>query len=188
MLSGKSITYHMVQGNIVIEPFIESHLQPNSYDITLGIWCVRFKKNDSILNLENFNPYELYQIENNDDELIVSAGERILCNTHEFFGTRRKVVPCISTRSTIARLGLDICGSAGFGDLGYINRWTLELQNNSPYTVSIPIYTRIGQVWFQEIDKDGESYKGSYNLDTRSYNFDDMLFRWDPTSMIPNKI
>ena len=190
MLSGNMIKKYREAGDIVIEPlvFMPRHLQPNSYDITLGNWVIRFAKRrpkEPVL-LSPYSSYEnYYEVEHCSDSVSLKPGERVLCNTNEFFGAARKAVPLLATRSTIARFGIDICGSAGFGDVGYINRWALEVQNNSPNALEIPVQSRIGQVFFQEIDDNFAKYDGTYNLEAGQYEFEDMLSRWKPEDMIP---
>ena len=189
MLSGQAIQHKQLSGDIIIEPFNPNNVQPNSYDITLGNWVVRFIENDEEIRLDEFDWRGLYAAPEFCSTIMLSAGERVLCHTNEFFGSLKGSVPCLATRSTIARLGLDICGSAGFGDIGYINRWTLELQNNNPNTLHLPVGIRIGQVYFNELSGSHSKYKGKYNLNEyNSYDFKYLEKQWNPHSMIPHKI
>lgn len=189
MLSGQAIRHKQLNGDIIIEPFNPNNVQPNSYDITLGAWVVRFIKHDEEIDLGSFDWRGIYAAPVWCGNIKLSPGERVLCHTYEFFGSLKGSVPCLATRSTMARLGLDICGSAGFGDIGYINRWTLELQNNNPNTLYLPVGIRIGQVYFSEIQDSEVLYKGKYNLNEyEQYDFDYLKKQWDPISMIPHKI
>ena len=195
MLTGEEIKEQRRVFNIVIERFNEENLQPNSYDFTIGKYVARYKYTYDY----NKEDYPLVDIATNDISTLynimecakiihILPGERILCHTDEFFGTIRGSVACLATRSTIARLGMDICGSAGFGDLGYVNRWTLELQNNSPYEYAIPVGTRVGQVYFQEIKNylGQPKYKGDYNLEHNfNINYEELLEKWQPEMMLP---
>ena len=46
--------------------------------------------------------------------------ERIIVNSSKILGLMK-------TRSSIRRIGLDVCMSAGLGDVGYSDYWTMEL-------------------------------------------------------------
>ena len=205
MLSGEEIIRQRKGGNIVIEPFFQSQVQPNSYDFRIGKWIARFVDFDiKPFDLDDTYLRDLYTIEECKYDIFIRSGERILCHTEEFFGSYAFSVPCLATRSTIARLGMDVCGSAGFGDIGYINRWTLELQNNSPHHYRIPVGTRVGQVYFNEtnrsiaersmrptddIDLLNLNYAGQYKLPSpRSRDFDGFMEKWEPEMMIPKEI
>ena len=191
MLSAQAIKLNRMARRIVIEPFDEDHIQPNGYDITLGDWVARFiplMRKTTVIRLDE-DLSNMYDLQKCVDTVTIESGERLLCHTREFFGSVVGSVPCLATRSTLARLGLDICGSAGFGDVGYINRWTLELQNNSPYTYAIPIGSRIGQVYFNELYGGGTLvYKGGYNLEHGGYRLSTMEKEWTPSMMLPKEV
>lgn len=191
MLSGRMIRQYRLSKHIVIEPFIEENLQPNSYDITLGEYSYGFYHD---INMSGWNDLKdlktLFKRNVNRYKgcITIRSGQRILCHTEEFFGASSMVIPKLATRSTIARMGLDICGSAGFGDIGYINRWTLELQNNSPFDYHLPVGTRVGQVYFEELQGDYLRYDGEYNLNPDEYTHEAMLEKWKPESMLPKQL
>ena len=214
MLTGSEIIRARNGGNIIIEPFHTNQVQANSYDIRIGKWIARFTK---FLNPADNKPHvfhsvppeamnyeDLFDLYECDNEIVLSPGERILCHTEEFFGSVAMSVPMLATRSTIARFGMDICGSAGFGDIGYINRWTLELQNNSPFIQHIPVGARVGQVYFNEADTFAEIerivgsgkidltlvnwYGGEYRLKTGEYTLENMIEKWHPKMMLPKGV
>ena len=195
MLTKNIILQHRNRGAIVIEPFNDDQLQANSYDIRIGKYIARINDqghwNTALLKKEI--PKDLYTIENCEDTLhngiiLVRAKEKILCHTEEFLGTTAGSVPCLATKSTIARLGIDICGSAGFGDVGYVNRWTMELKNDTPNDILIPVGTKIGQAYFSPVQDDAETlylYSGSYVNKADEYTYEEMLANWKPEDMLP---
>jgi dCTP deaminase len=77
----------------------------------------------------------------------------------------------------------------GWGDVGYISRWTMEITNNSRY-YSIPLVVgrRIAQIVF--FDTDGtlstgqRSYEssGKYQSDPELEN---LKIQWKPSDMLP---
>ena len=206
MLSGQMIKQERISGNIIIEKFNEDNLQPNSYDITLGKSFVKFnglnntriyiykwgvgktKYNIGYIDSGPIEYSELYKMELDHDLIPFMPSETVLCHTEEFFGSVRGSVPKIATKSTMARLGIDICGSAGFGDVGYINRWTLQIRNNSPNPIHLEAGVKIGQVYFEELYGGTlETYSGEYQSHFSSYNYDDMLAVWKPEHMMPKE-
>ncbi len=72
-----------------------------------------------------------------------------------------KFVPCLDGRSSVARLGLEVHRTAGFGDVGFRGQWTLEFSA----TVPIRVYAgcEICQIYFQELTGDNSiKYSGKY--------------------------
>jgi dCTP deaminase len=63
---------------------------------------------------------------------------------------------------------IEVCKCAGWGDIGYINRWTMEITNNSRY-YSIPLVVgrRIAQIVF--FDSDGTIGERSYTSSNGKY-------------------
>jgi len=176
-LGAKAIKKAINKGDIVIDPFQESCLQTNSYDLHLGKYYIRMKYHPYVVKLEeNSNTLlkELYSdiITVPDNGLIVIwPGEFILAQTQEYFGTEKKYAVLLRARSTFARLGIDICSSAGLGDIGFVSYWTLEIVNHSQNQIALEPGFRIAQACFIEV-KDCNSkmqYGGSY-LDNRRLN------------------
>lgn len=57
----------------------------------------------------------------------------------------------MKARSSIGRNFIEVCKCAGWGDVGYINRWTMEITNNSShYAIPLVVGRRIGQIIFFE--------------------------------------
>jgi dCTP deaminase len=45
----------------------------------------------------------------------------------EFLGGRHTVTTMMKARSSLGRNFIEVCKCAGWGDIGYINRWTMEI-------------------------------------------------------------
>lgn len=190
MLTAAAIQQGIKDGHIIIDPFDPKHLQPNSYDITIGSWVCRYNTEPQNLS-ERLGDVQLRKLrsENDRDRLFhppqrygmsisLAPYERILCHTREVFGTTDKYIAQLATRSTLARWGIDICGSAGFGDVGFVNHWTMELQNNTGFTLAIPVGARVGQVYFTRVEGEVEKkYEGVY-----------MRGEWKPEDMLPKVV
>ena len=156
-LSDKKILEHKKAGTIVIEPFTRKNLATSSYDVTLGEWFFREqqpKYNHSLYNIwskehtehvwgankveraviakEAFKKYkfEWDGISPNDKVIMLRPGETILAHTNEFIGGRDIVTTMMKARSSMGRNFIEVCKCAGWGDVGYVNRWTMEITNN----------------------------------------------------------
>jgi dCTP deaminase len=177
MLTGEGILCAYEERIIHIDPFYVKNLGPNSYDVSIGNWIIRYKQHTGVVDISSSDVFynfdePIYYSSN----IIIGPNERILCHTQEYIGSYSKYVPCIATRSTAARWGLDVCGSAGFGDIGYVNRWTLELINLSPNPLSIPVGAKIAQVFFTLAEGNVDQvYEGKYNTKVEDWKPEDML-------------
>jgi dCTP deaminase len=121
--------------------------------------------------------------------LALGSGQRILGHSQEFAGGRNVVTTSLQATSTAGRLGITVCMCAGWGDVGYFGRWTLEISNESPYPIVLPVGARIAQLCFHEVAKPtlGTSYekKGSYQS---SADIDELEKSWKPEHMLPKKM
>ena len=155
MISGKEIKKQIEAGNIVIKPFIEGRLNPNSYNITLNNELIVY--DEEVLDMKKQNKTKKIIIP--EDGLVLQPGILYLGRTNEYTETRN-FVPCIDGRSSIGRLGLYIHVTAGFGDVGFKGTWTLEIQCIHP----IKIYPNIeiGQLYYEMVQGEQTYYAGKY--------------------------
>lgn len=155
ILTGKQIQKSVGCGEIVIDPFDERQISPNSYDFRLGDKCLVYKN----VELDSAKDNEVMQITIPDDGLLLDPYKVYLINTFETMGSNT-FVPVIRGRSSIGRLGIFIDITADLIDLGSINKWTLQLHSVMP----VKIYKRmlIGQVTFWVTKGDKVLYNGKY--------------------------
>jgi deoxycytidine triphosphate deaminase len=103
-----------------------------------------------------------------------------LAHTEEFIGTTSKpfhwdgkehyLTSQFDTRSTLARMGLPMHCSAGFGDCGFHGRWALEITPQRTHMLSKG--TRIGQVYFTTlVGKPSSFYESNYSK-VEDWSFD----------------
>jgi dCTP deaminase len=144
ILTDKKILEEMKQGTIVITPFDQKFLGTNSYDVHLGRWLAVYK--NDILDAAIHNQVDYLEIP--DNGLILLPHRLYLGVTEEYTETHRHV-PFLEGKSSIGRLGIDIHATAGKGDVGFCNTWTLEISVKQPVRVyhSMPI----GQLIYFEI-------------------------------------
>lgn len=89
----------------------------------------------------------------NTQFLLGSVNEKFDCSAPlNIGGVDRYFAPMYEGRSTVARLGVQSHVSAAFGDYGFDGSFTLEIVNNSPWTITLRRNIRIGQVYFIEVD------------------------------------
>jgi len=161
MLTGQDIQRHIVKGSISIEPFNKSQLNPNSYDLRLSEH-VAIYRDTGTLDAAKENNLERFEIPKKTGLLLV-PGELYLMATVENTYTP-EFVPGIEGRSSVARLGISIHATAGFGDVGFNGTWTLEVSVIKP--VRIYRNMRICQIFFEELSSPVaalDHYAGKYN-------------------------
>ena len=130
ILSDCAILEAIEVGDIVIDPFDRSCLGTNSYDVHLGKYLACYL--DDVLDARRHNKVERLEIEDSGIEL--HPGQTYLGVTEEYTETRR-YVPFLEGKASVGRLGIDIHATAGKGDVGFCNHWTLEISVAQPVRV-----------------------------------------------------
>lgn len=144
ILSDKKILEKMAAGLIKISPFNRNCLGTNSYDVHLGKSLAVYK--DKILDAKRHNEIEYFEIPS--DGYVLEPDKFYLGVTQEYTESHEQV-PFLEGKSSIGRLGIDIHATAGKGDVGFCNYWTLEISVKQPVRVyeGMPI----GQLIFFEV-------------------------------------
>ena len=130
ILSDIQILDEIKKGNIVIEPYRPACLGTNSYDVHLGKYLATYK--DRILDSKKHN--EIIHFEIPKEGFVLDPGTLYLGVTEEYTETHAHV-PFLEGKSSVGRLGIDIHATAGKGDVGYCNSWTLEISVSQPVRV-----------------------------------------------------
>jgi len=164
MILGKAeIIKQMKSGAIVIEPFDIDNLGPNSYDVSLSPKLGYHPLSEGILDCAKENEFTVVDF-SEKGYFDLSPHIVYLAATNEYTETHESV-PFLNGKSSLARLGLAVHLTAGWGDIGFCGNWTLEL------TVAqrLRIYANmpIGQiVWHDIMGADGsygERNESKYN-------------------------
>lgn len=159
ILSGQEIKKHMGK-EIIIEPFDEKRINPNSYNLSLAGELLVY--DNHVLDMKEPNPVSRIIIP--EDGLLLEPNRLYLGRTNEYTSTSR-YVPMLEGRSSTGRLGLFIHVTAGFGDIGFSGYWTLEIFCVQP--VRIYPNVEICQIYYHDIDGEYELYKsGKYQNNT----------------------
>ena len=155
ILSGLAIKQHIGR-EIIIAPFDEARLNPNSYNLSLHSELLVYTQPS--LDMRHDNPTQRLVIP--PDGLILEPGRLYLGRTAEYTRTEG-FIPMLEGRSSIGRLGICIHVTAGFGDVGFAGYWTLELFCVQP--VKIYAGVQIAQIYYHTISEPYERYeRGKY--------------------------
>lgn len=156
MLGAEAIRNCIHDGTISITDFDEKRLNPNSYNLRLAPKLLVYT--DPVLDMKKYNSTQEIIIPK--EGLTLVPGEFYLGSTIEETYTPYHV-PGLDGRSSIARLGICVHITAGFGDVGFKGRWTLEITVAKP--VKIYPEVEIAQVYFNEIYGEiKDRYHGKY--------------------------
>ena len=144
LLSDREVLAAVNRGEIVIEPFRPGCLGPNSYDVHLGKTVGWY--DEGILDCASQPRLIFHEVEATG--FVLHPGKVYLAATEEYTETH-KHVPYLDGKSSVGRLGIFIHATAGRGDVGFKNHWTLELV--AVQLVRIYAGMPIGQLTYHEI-------------------------------------
>jgi dCTP deaminase len=144
VLTDAEILRQIELGAIVIEPFRRECLGTNSYDVHLSGTLKVYEC--EILDARKPNPAREILIP--DEGFVLQPGVLYLAATEEYTEMHRHV-PFLEGKSSVGRLGINIHATAGKGDVGFCNSWTLEISAIQP--VRIYKGMPIGQLIFFEV-------------------------------------
>jgi dCTP deaminase len=195
----------------VIEPYNRRNLATSSYDVTLGENFYREQTtNRGVYNIwdeietekvwgklqtawqaDKVLPWDgrrwpWKNIKRTDFVILLRPGETILGHTQEFIGGRNCITTMMKARSSMGRNFIEVCKCAGWGDVGFFNRWTMEITNNSDsHSIPLIVGRRIAQIVFFEtgpiIERD-YTKAGKYQT---SASVDELKASWSPEMMLP---
>lgn len=167
----------------MISPYSRDCLGSNSYDVHLGAALATYKA--AVLNAREHNEVEHFTIP--EEGYILHPDTLYLGVTEEYTETHRHV-PFLEGKSSVGRLGIDIHATAGKGDVGFCNTWTLEISVKQPVRVFAGM--PIGQLIYFEISGEclmpySQKANAKYNEQTvrpvesmMFKNFDPSANRW----------
>ena len=194
------------EGRLRIDPFVPENIGSNSVDVRLGHWVFRQSTGPMSTLLNPWNrgsveqhwrgPFRLSStaslvmqgvlrrqdvapFTDETEVLLLAPGECVLAHTIEAVGgLDLRITAKMQARSSIGRSNITVCACAGLGDIGFNQRWTMEIRNCNPHShVLLPVGGRVAQiVLFEGEAVAGEdAYRGKYQDDEP----------WRPSAMLP---
>ncbi|HEY9868594.1 MAG TPA: dCTP deaminase [Candidatus Obscuribacterales bacterium] len=165
------IRKEIAEGRLVIDPYEDRLIQPNSYDVRLSD---RFSWHDA--GDEVIDPYDSQSVLKGlvhvvDENVVIKPGQFLLGATLERICLPRDIVGQLTGKSSLARLGVMVHVTAGFIDAGFSHppaQITLEIVNvgNRPVRLhaGMPIaqmvFTRTAECQVAYNEKPGAKYNG----------------------------
>lgn len=211
--SNKQIRQAILGKHIICHPLIDENIRGSSIDMTLGEWYYLCDRSMPGVNHGVYNPFYDFEVKKyfgdplkasslqerrdwvgrknklkgiSDDHpiIMIPKRSRILAHTHEFIGIHPPGTTEMRARSSWGRNGIAVCLCAGWGDPGYINRWTMEIHNMNDEAVPIPIGERVAQLVFHETGPVSGHY-GSEGKYQGSTDVEELVKAWGPEAMLP---
>jgi len=186
ILSGPEIERQVKLGHIEVDPFEPAHINPASIDLTLGAACAVIRQrgmndiNPASIDLTlgaacavicqrgmNVFPVDVADRGTWQSDAILpvagmfrlSPGLLYLMHTRERVATKR-YVPVLDGKSSLARLGVKVHETAGYGDPGYDGQYTLEVSVTLPTILRVGM--RVAQMRFHTLVGEPLYYAGNY--------------------------
>ncbi len=144
ILTGSEIQARLGR-DIIIEPFNERQLNPNSYNLRLHNELLVYE--EIVLDMGRPNRFRRYEIP--PEGFVLHPNQLYLGRTVERTETHN-LVPMIEGRSSVGRLGLFVHVTAGFGDVGFCGYWTLEMFAVQPVRVYAGV--EIAQIFYHTLE------------------------------------
>lgn len=192
--------------SVLIDPFNKTQLSNSSYDVTLGPHFYQTNSNFPYAYFCGWNPKHVeafwqkepsqamlveteddakkYGVHVDDRIIIVPPRQTILAHTNEFIGGISNVTTMMKARSSMGRICITVCKCAGWGDIGYVNRWTMEIENTGNVAAVLIVGQPVAQIVFFRTGITTNSYetKGTY----QTVSTQKMLKEsWKPQDMLP---
>ncbi len=168
LLSGQEIQRRK-DSDLLIEPFSNERLNPNSYNLALHDELLVYE--EVVLDAASPNRYRRLEIP--AEGLTLQPNMLYLGRTVEYTETHG-FVPMIQGRSSLGRLGLFINPGGSVGDVGYCGTWTLEMHCVQP--VRIYPNMQVCQIYYLSLQGAADSYSSDKYQNSRDIQ-PSLLFR-----------
>ncbi|MBW4062084.1 deoxycytidine triphosphate deaminase [Candidatus Saccharibacteria bacterium] len=206
--SNRELRDAIMKREVICYPLIEENIKGSSIDVRLGKHFYRTDRLDRPGIFSHRDPDDVERYFKADvarpveevcselglpvpkgflpGQLVIALAphERILAHTLEFVGIQPPGTTEMRARSSTGRIGIAVCKCAGWGDPGYINRWTMEIQNDNDEWVLLIYGERIAQIIFHQTGPvDGHYGQGGKYQD--GITLGDTVRNWRPAQMLP---
>src|SRR3984885_5640713 len=176
VLSDRSFLEAIREGQIGIDPFDESCVQPSSVDLHVDRYFRLFRNHSSrVIDVREDQEDLTELVDVGEDPLILHPGEFVLGSTVEKVSLPADLVARLEGKSSLGRLGLLIHSTAGFVDAGWTGHLTLELSNVANLPITVYPGMKIGQISFLRMTTPADRPYGSDDLHSKYQG------QWGPT-------
>lgn len=176
IITDKKIRELTTQQNL-IAPFVEDHLQSESYDVTIGDKIVLFKKDVHCLDIANQSDIDkIYsEIELPSDGYIISSKEYILVSLRETINLPDNISAHLRPKTSYTRLGLMI--SSQHCNSSYSGHLRIGIFNATEYPIRIRPGYPVAQLVFEELNEAASENKLYRNKENAHYQNENGEFR-----------
>src|SRR4030043_674623 len=170
VLSDRTIKDEIAKGRIIIEPLIQSCIQPASVDLHLKKKLLLFKsqRHPAYIDVRRSPEHldELVELDE-DDAFFLGPGEFVLASTLESITLPDDVVAKLEGKSSLGRIGLLINSTAGYVDPGGQGNLTIELTNVAKLPITLYYKMKIGQISFLRLTSPVDKLYGAAELGSK---------------------
>lgn len=177
ILSDGTIRELIEEGDLSIDPFDASLVQPASIDVRLGdnfMTCLPGASNPVIETVgqsaDNFLNYQKVTCTKQRPFFYLYPQQFVLGTTLERVGIPDDIIARLDGKSSLGRIGLMVHITAGYIDPGFIGCITLELLNVTNRPIKLIPGMKIGQLAFETLDKPAQRPYGTPSLGSHYQN------------------
>jgi dCTP deaminase len=155
ILSDVDIARAITDGNLSIEPYEPSNVEPASVDLRMGdeLLAVEIGNRDGPVRLDGDENEDNYRYRPVSD-MVIRPGELYLATTKERIELSDGLCANVLGRSSLGRLGVSVHQTAGYIDPGFNGEITLEITNHGPQPVQLTPGLRICQIVFAKLSSE----------------------------------
>lgn len=169
LLSDRDIAKAIDDGELGIEPYDATLIQPSSVDVRLDRYFRVFNNSrythiDPKLEMPELT--KLVEV-GDDDGFVLHPGEFVLASTLEKFTLPAHLAGRLEGKSSLGRLGLLTHSTAGFIDPGFSGYITLELSNVANLPIILYPGMKVGQLALFKMSSPAETPYGSGKLGSK---------------------
>jgi len=141
----------IASGSLVIDPFDDALIQPNSYDVRLADSFAWHEAGSGVIDPYDSDSVLEGLVSITDDTFLLQPAQFVLGATAEKFSLPSDIVGQLTGKSSLARLGVMVHVTAGFIDAGFSDppaQITLEIVNVGMRPVRLHAGMAIAQMVF----------------------------------------
>lgn len=169
LLSDRDIKRAIDDGDLGIDPYASTFVQPSSVDCRMDRFF-RVFNNSKYTHIDPKKRMEdlttLVEVPDGDS-FVLHPGEFVLASTLERFTLSNKIAARLEGKSSLGRLGLLTHSTAGFIDPGFDGCITLELSNVSNLPITLWPGMKVGQLAIFTLSSPAETPYGSGTLGSK---------------------